>query len=122
MFQQAVGTILAGLVLCSCQGQYAQIYLRALDPETQADAGATVYLGEDGQILTPRRTPTEVSLTRSCYWYPGKVVSLVFDTPGYRTAIRLTVLDKWANTPAEAALNANNVDVLLVKDVSRQAR
>jgi hypothetical protein len=56
-------------------------------------------------------------ITRSSFWYPGKAVGLVFDTPGYRTAIRIIIVDKWGRTPAEAALNANNVDVNLVKDI-----
>jgi hypothetical protein len=103
--------------------QYAEIYIRALDPIENVDVGARIYLGDSGQVLTTLYTPRTVRVARSSFWYPGKVISLVLDAPGYEAAVRLIRLDRWAATPQEAALNANNVDVVLVRDtVSARAR
>lgn len=102
--------------------EFAQIYIRALDPIAQEDVGARIYLADSGQVLTTHLTPTAVTLARSSFWYPGKVISLVIDAPGYEAAVRLVRLDRWSTTRQDAALNANNVDVILVRDPLNRVR
>ena len=102
------------LPLAGCaDGDYAQIYVRALDPASGALIPARVLLEPDGQVLYPGITPLEVNIRRSSYWYPGKLVTIVVDAPGHMAVAHKFLLSKWGRTVLEATLNANNVDVWL---------
>ena len=99
---------------------HAELYIRGLDADGLTDVGAKIYMGDSGQVLTTQLTPTAVRLNRAGGWHPGQVIYLVLDAPGYRAGIHLVKLTRWAATPEEASLNANNADVILVKDVASE--
>lgn len=104
------------VVLGACTNQYAEIYIRALDPGSGSNIAASVYSSADGQVIGDGETPITLPIRKSDYWYPNKIVSIVVDAPGRRAVVHNFILSKWAKTPAEASLNANNVDVFLPRD------
>lgn len=95
---------------------YASIYIRALERDGLTDVGAKVYLGDTGQVLTTELTPTEVVIDKNDGWQYGQIIPLVLDAPGYRAAIHLMIVSRWASSRDSASQNSNNVDVVMVRD------
>lgn len=130
-FVRLLGLALLAVATWGCEhlpsGEYAELYIRALDEDGYHDVGAKIYMGSTGQVLTTEISPTAVTLLRKDGWYPNQVLPLVIDAPGYRTAIALVKISRWSHSRADARLNSNNIDIVLMRDpfpwgISRPSR
>jgi len=119
----AVVLLAALLQACACfpeqSRKYCEVYVRALDENGVSVVPARILTGDTGQVLTTNLAPTAIVLSKRDGWKEGQVIPIVLDAPGFRSAVHLIRLSRCSRTPEEASLNANSIDVILVRDIGR---
>lgn len=84
---------------------FAEVYI------TSAPTTAQIYSAYDGQHLG--LTPETLKFSRSSYPYPTDHISILVNKDNCPPTVHRFLVTRWAKTPEDATLNANNIHVPL---------